>query len=226
VKAKGRVSREERLRRIYTYRAHERRALERLPETARVLDLGCSRGANLPALLDSGRQVFGTDVAISDLPHAGRICPVTAGAGERLPFRADAFDLVYTSHVLHHADWAVVLPEVRRVLRPGGVLFVIESFENHPLMRLARSIYPRWGRYPVTSRFRFEELLAALHGLGFRIQTSEQFNLLYWIWEVPQLWLRPMGLLLPLVVPLELAAARRWRRFAAHGFVVAEKPPS
>jgi len=223
VRTKDRLSREGLLRRIYTYRAHEQRVLAQLPQAACILDLGCSRGANLSVLLGDGRRVVGTDIVISDLPSASTVCPVTAGAGEQLPFRTHAFDLVYTSHVLHHADCAAVLGEVHRVLKPGGVLFLIESFENHPVMRLARSIYPRWGRYPVTSRFRFEELLADLHGFGFRVQTSEQFNLLYWIWEVPQLWLRPMELLLPLVVRLELAAARRWRPFAAHGFVVAEK---
>ncbi|RLE27126.1 MAG: hypothetical protein DRJ65_03740 [Acidobacteria bacterium] len=213
----------ERLRPIYTYRECEQRVLEGLPDAARVLDLGCSKGANLPVLEGMGRRVFGLDVSIFDVRSAQAICPVTAGAGEFLPFGAGTFDLVYASHVLHHAQCSFVLREVHRVLRPGGVLFLIESFEDSPVMRLARNIYPKWGPYPVRSRFRFEELVTDLEENGFLIQTKEQFNVFYWIWEVPQLLLRPMELLIPLVVRAEMAAVHRWRRFAAHGFVVATK---
>lgn len=216
----------ERLRPIYTYRDCENQLLEELPEAARVLDLGCSKGANLPILQGMGRSVFGLDVSMLDVRSAHKICPVTAGAGESLPFGADTFDLVYASHVLHHAQCSSVLREVHRVLRPGGVFFVIESIEDSPVMRLARNIYPKWGPYPVRSRFRFEELVTDLEGSGFLIQKKEQFNLFYWIWEVPQLLLRPMELLIPLVVRAEVAAVCRWRRFAAHCFVVATKSAS
>ncbi len=216
----------ERLRPIYPYRDSEQQVLEGLPEAARVLDLGCSKGANLPILEGMGRRIVGLDVSIFDLRSAHAICPVTAGAGEFLPFGADTFDLVYTSHVLHHAKASSVLLEIHRVLRPGGMLFLIESVEDSPVMRLARNIYPKWGSYPVRSRFRFEELVTDLEGSGFLILTKEQFNVLYWIWEVPQLLLRPMELLIPLVVRAELAAVRRWRRFSAHCFVVATKSAS
>lgn len=47
-----------------------------------------------------------------------------------LPFEDDHFDGIFTNHVLHVFTWdelgLSVLPELCRVLRPGGVLRVIE----------------------------------------------------------------------------------------------------
>jgi len=213
----------ERLRPIFAYRDFERRVLEGLGGAARILDLGCSRGDNLPILQGRGRQVFGLDVSISDVRSALAICPVTAGEGESLPFPGGTFELVYASHVLHHAQYVPVLGEIYRVLRPGGTLFLIESVENSPFMQLARNIYPKWGPYPVRSRFRFEQLAEDVRDVGLVIRMKEQFNVFYWIWEIPQLWFRPMEFLIPLVVRAEMAAIGRWRRFGAHCFVIAEK---
>src|SRR5262249_59359545 len=47
----------------------------------------------------------------------------TIGDGERLPFPAGTFDVVFFCGALHHFErFEVVLREVRRVLRPGGRL--------------------------------------------------------------------------------------------------------
>ena len=214
----------ERLRPIFRYRDSEQQILAGLGKSARILDLGCSSGANLPILQGPNRQVFGLDVSVLDVGSARSICPVTAGEGESLPFSDGSFDLVYASHVLHHARCSSVLQEVSRVLRPGGIFFIIESVEDSPVMRLARNIYPKWGPYPVRSRFYFEELVTDLEENGFLIRTRKQFNVFYWIWETPQLWLRPMELMIPLVIRAEKAAMRHWSRFGAHCLVIAEKP--
>ena len=209
--------------RVFTYFAVERAILARLSPGARILDLGCSDGSHMDRL-GSGGSVVGVDVSLAQLSVARKIAPVTAGVGERLPFRSGSFDLVYVSHVLHHAvDHREVVREMQRVLKPGGVAFVIETCEDSPVMRLARTLRPEWDSVPVRSRFRFSQLVSDLSHAGFRIESREQFNVLYWIWAFAKARFRPLAGLLEPVIRAELFASRRLRRYAAYGYVVAIK---
>ena len=48
--------------------------------------------------------------------------PVVQADGERIPFRDESFDLVFCDHgVMGFADPFRTVPEVARVLRPGGM---------------------------------------------------------------------------------------------------------
>ncbi|HEV8368029.1 MAG TPA: class I SAM-dependent methyltransferase [Pyrinomonadaceae bacterium] len=92
---------------------------------AAVLDVGCGNGFishHLRSLL--GSTVVGLDVGpgttarINYLPYDGRHFPV----------RDRSFDAVLLCYVLHHAqDARLVLDEVRRVLRDGGLVIVYED---------------------------------------------------------------------------------------------------
>jgi SAM-dependent methyltransferase len=99
----------------------------------RVLEIGCSRGANLRFLtsrIKFRRPPVGIDLSQRSLratrEPSGRFSMV-AGSGSRLPFADESFDLVITAHVLRHLDgegFIRMLVETRRVLKPGGVLAV------------------------------------------------------------------------------------------------------
>jgi len=209
--------------RVFTYFAVERAILARLPSGARILDLGCSDGSHMDRL-GSGGSVVGVDVSLPQLLQAREIAPVVAGVGECLPFGPDSFDLVYVSHVLHHAsDHREVLREIRRVLKPGGVAFIVETCEDSPVMRLARTLRPEWDSVPVRSRFRFGHLVSDLSRAGFEIETREQFNVLYWIWAFGKARFRPLAGLLEPVIRAELFASRRLSKYSAYGYVVAIK---
>ena len=55
-----------------------------------------------------------------------------------LPFEADGFDVVTIHHVLHYADDpAAALAEAARVVRPGGIVLVVD-FSPHDLVELKR----------------------------------------------------------------------------------------
>jgi len=97
-------------------RRHERFfALTRLPEGARVLDVGCGR-LGLRAL-EPGLNITGVDLdARPDYP--GPFVRADAAAG--LPFANGEFDLVYCSSVIEHVPpprRAAFAAEVRRVGR-------------------------------------------------------------------------------------------------------------
>jgi SAM-dependent methyltransferase len=52
-------------------------------------------------------------------------------AVEALPLPADSVDVVFANHMLYHVDREVALPEIRRVLRPGGRLYATTNGESN-----------------------------------------------------------------------------------------------
>lgn len=90
----------------------------------RVLDLGCRSGALTRHFLD-GNEVVGLDVDASALAKAAElgITPVQANVEEPLPFEDASFDAVVAGELFEHLQFPdALVVEIRRVLRPGGVL--------------------------------------------------------------------------------------------------------
>jgi demethylmenaquinone methyltransferase/2-methoxy-6-polyprenyl-1,4-benzoquinol methylase len=87
------------------------------------------------------------------LLDAGRIIPVVRCDGERLPFPPDRFDCVSVAFGLRNMTRKeTALAEMRRVLRPGGRLLVLEfSRVWRPLAPLydaySFQVLPRLGRF-------------------------------------------------------------------------------
>ncbi|PYN09639.1 MAG: SAM-dependent methyltransferase [Candidatus Rokuibacteriota bacterium] len=95
----------------------------------RVLDVGCGTGRNLP-LFDTGVRVVGLDPTRDALLAARRrapAVPLVQGDAQALPFRTGAFDTVVSGLVFCSVpDPARGLAEVKRVLRSGGTLRMLE----------------------------------------------------------------------------------------------------
>ena len=91
-------------------------------EPGRLLDVGCGGGAHAQEVAERGWEVTGVDVSPAQLELARRrgVNAVEADAAA-LPFEAESFDAA-VSMFTHTdvADFAAVVREVARVLRPGG----------------------------------------------------------------------------------------------------------
>jgi len=212
---------------VLRFRPVERELMEGRPG-ARILDLGCGAGEALERLVAYGARVVGVDPHPERVREAAAFAPAAVACGEALPWRDECFDLVYVSHVFHHAyDLDAMLREIDRVLSPGGLLFAIESVDDSPLMRLARRIQPRWDGDEVLNRFRYGELVEQVRRRGFELRAGETFNWLYFLWEMVPLAFRPAAVLTPAFVRLEIALRRAFDRFGGHCWLVAEKagPP-
>jgi SAM-dependent methyltransferase len=103
--------------------------LARLPERPEVLDAGCGAGRDLAWFEVRGVRGTGCDLSGGMLRQArtrvrGRLVRADVRV---LPFPDDSFDAVWCMAVLLHlpkADAPAALVELRRVLRPGGLLAV------------------------------------------------------------------------------------------------------
>ncbi|MGH3759368.1 class I SAM-dependent methyltransferase [Actinophytocola sp.] len=110
----------------------------------RVLDVGCGTGNLLRSTGKRHRDVelVGLDPDAKALSRAGRKARraglrmrLDRGFAQELPYPDGSFDVVFSSLMLHHLDGPskdALLAEVRRVLRPDGLLVLADAvLEEH-----------------------------------------------------------------------------------------------
>lgn len=210
--------------RVFRYRTVEQGIASSRPGF-RVLDVGCGQGDNLRRLVRYGGHVAGIEPSIERAHRALTIAPTAVAVGEAIPMADQSFDMVYISHVLHHArDVDAVIRESHRLLVPGGLFFVIETIDDSPLMRLARAVEPSWDDDEVLNRFRFLDLVGDLERNEFEILRAEKFNWMYFAWELLPLAFRPFDRISPLFIGLETLFHRPLgQRWGGHCFLVGRK---
>lgn len=107
----------------------------------RGLDVGCGTGRLLAFLHHAwpGLRWTGLDLSPPYLAEARRLIGSTArvrlieGAAERLPFEDASLDLVVSSFLLHELPAEIrtrALAEMARVLRPDGLVVVVDSIQR------------------------------------------------------------------------------------------------
>ena len=95
----------------------------------RVLDLGCGGGLLAEEFARLGYHVTGLDPSQASLCVAQKhavsqelLIDYCVGVGESLPFTNATYDIVACCDTLEHvADWQLVVRELARVLKPGGI---------------------------------------------------------------------------------------------------------
>ena len=104
-----------------------------------VLDVGCGTGTLLieaARRMGSGGSVHGVELSSEMLAHARRKAEglidganLVPGSADRLPFPDTFFDVVLCTMVLHHLPPAMqvaAVGEMRRVVRPGGRIVLVD----------------------------------------------------------------------------------------------------
>jgi SAM-dependent methyltransferase len=150
-----------------------------------VLDLGAGRGIASYALAKEGWNVMAVEPDSSVLVGGGAIrkvaqseglpIKVTQEFGERLPFEAATFDLIFARQVLHHArDLSMLCAEIFRVLKPGGKFIAVRDhvisspgdlsafLQTHPLHQL----------YGGENAFQIRQYRTAVLSAGFNIEKT------------------------------------------------------
>ena len=93
----------------------------------RCLEVGCGRGYFQDLVAD----YTGLDLSANVREHLHK--PFVQGSATALPFAADSFDAVWTINALEHVPAPeVALAEIRRVLKPNGLLLLSPAWQCRP----------------------------------------------------------------------------------------------
>jgi SAM-dependent methyltransferase len=110
-----------------------------------VLDVGCGTGSLATLIAGQVKRFVGIDVSSESISEAKKRSPgnefYTYG-GETFPIEDESMDIVFTSCVMHHIPpigWPKFVAEMARVVRPEGLVAIIEHNPWNPLTRLAVS---------------------------------------------------------------------------------------
>jgi demethylmenaquinone methyltransferase / 2-methoxy-6-polyprenyl-1,4-benzoquinol methylase len=126
---------------------YRRRALRQagLRSGMHVLDVACGPGLVAQCAQDivgpSG-SVIGLDPSLGMLHEARKVScrKLVIGIGERLPFADRSFDFLSMGYALRHvSDLRAAFAEYRRVLKPGGVVLLLDICRPRSLLLLSLS---------------------------------------------------------------------------------------
>ncbi len=98
-----------------------------VPAGGRLLDLGCAAGYFMQRAERAGFETYGTDLApwVERIAGERGIRNVRCGHLRAAAFPDGWFDVVHSSQVFEHLPMpGEELKEVRRLLRPGGILYI------------------------------------------------------------------------------------------------------
>jgi ubiquinone/menaquinone biosynthesis C-methylase UbiE len=152
------------------------RKIKPLRPTDVVLEVGCGRGAGAVLTVEEMKpaRVHAMDLDFQMIRRGLKYVPPElrskisfyVGDLEHLPHRGASVDAVFCYGVLHHVpNWKGALEETRRVLKPGGTLFLEELYPSFYQNFITRHILD----HPSEDRFRSADLRNALSRAGFKM---------------------------------------------------------
>lgn len=166
----------------------------------KILDVGCGTGRLVKFLNEQGYKTIGCDPMDSAVIAAQKINKnskvIVKASAIKLPFKNSAFDLITCISTIEHlteSEGTRFIKEAKRVLTPGGFVFLITPNFNSPLRYI---LGKKWFGYsdPTHLHFYTPESLSGLlfrHGFAdirLRFKTA---NNLDFDWHIPG-FLRPM----------------------------------
>jgi SAM-dependent methyltransferase len=147
----------------------------------KALDVGCGIGALHPFSRALLPNLSGCDISAGSIARAREDNPWVDYRCYRapdLPYDDETFDLAFAVCVVHHvppAEWPSFIREMRRVVRPGGVVCIIEHNPLNPMTKLAVMRCPFDEDAVLLNRWKAEELLVSA---GMKEVSAAHFLLL------------------------------------------------
>ncbi len=165
-----------------------------------ALEVGCGGGILCEDIVKSGIDISGIDPSEQSIACAIRHAKkfnlqinYRVAAGESIPYKAEYFDAVFCCDTLEHvSDLSLVISEISRVLKPGGI-FIYDTINRTFISYLvAINLLQKWKYWAL--------LPANLHVWNMFIRPKELKTLLY----QNKLEMRENRGILPNISPLKI----------------------
>lgn len=149
----------------------------------RILESGCGSGRWMAFFEKLGNRAFGIDDSWGPLLLAREHDPdmkLVRSDALTSPFRDDTFDAALSSYVAEHFQEGpeVLFREIHRVLKPGGLFFVVVPYDNtfrrfvvDPILRALWALWRLFGKGLGFTEFRYTraEMDGFLARTGFEV---------------------------------------------------------
>lgn len=121
-----------------------------------VLELGSGTGMHTGILLQVGGRVVASDISKHCLEvlrnrYESEKLSTEIADMESLPFSDRCFDAVTSAGSLSYGDNRMVMMEIYRVLKPGGVFICVDSLAHNPVYRLNRWLHYLRGKRTIST---------------------------------------------------------------------------
>ncbi|KPK26506.1 MAG: hypothetical protein AMK69_11915 [Nitrospira bacterium SG8_3] len=154
-----------------------------LKKGAKILEVGCGRGAGARLILKSFQPSLLCALDLDILMVQKARAYLSADEGERvslyvgdvfrLPFKDNVLDAVFGFGVLHHVpDWRGAAAEIARVLKIGGIYFVEEFYPSAYQNFVTKHLLV----HPEEDRFFGHDLRNALEAIELPIKEAIDFK--------------------------------------------------
>lgn len=132
-----------------------------------ILEYGCGDGWVTRDLAKSGGRVQAFDISGTAIENTRVLlekagvsdqCRLFVSAAEKLDVPDASIDRAVGFAILHHLNLDHALPEMHRVLRPGGKAVFAEPLDSNPAIQLYRRMTPKF-RTPDEEPFKLRKVL-------------------------------------------------------------------
>jgi ubiquinone/menaquinone biosynthesis C-methylase UbiE len=172
------------------YIEYEKFHKEYIKGSSTVLEIGAGTGLFTKSLLDTGAKVVATDISPNSLEvirkrfgdyHQKLI--VQVADMEKLPFNKNYFDIVTCAGSLSYGDNDLVMNEIFKVLKPGGVFICVDSLNENPLYKFNRWLNYWRGRRSLGTLNNMPTIsLIEKYKTNFELISINFFGALVWIY--------------------------------------------
>jgi ubiquinone/menaquinone biosynthesis C-methylase UbiE len=112
----------------------------------KLLEIGAGTGENTLRLIKMKFSICATDISPRSVEVLNKKYSKYKNFSskvadmEKLPFKNDSFDVICSAGSLSYGDNNLVMNEIYRVLKFGGVVVLVDSLNDNPIYRLNRYI--------------------------------------------------------------------------------------